>query len=356
MSGVSKIQIAESPETLQKRMKQQKTVLNFAKVQALYLLKIQMVDTVRALAVIVGKNEATVHRWLRLYREEGLEALLEEKKSPGRPPKIDKETKEKIQQELSDPEGFSSYKEIQLWLRAVHGIFINYKTLYHTLRREWQTKMKVPRPTNCRQEAGAIEKFREKLPQRLQNLKYELSQWLGKYEKIRYWCGDESRFGLQTIPGKKITMKGIKPWGYEQWKFKYFYVYGLVEPLTGDSFFYELSHLDTLCWEIFLWKFAQQYPNDLHILQVDRAPSHTCGELQLPENVILLFQPSYCPQVNPIERLWEFIKSFLKWENFIDLDSLRKRVKEILDRLSQEIISSLTGWDFILNALSIAKF
>jgi hypothetical protein len=38
------------------------------------------------------------------------------------------------------------------------------------------------------------------------------------------------------------------------------------------------------------------------------------------------------------------------------LDSLRKRVKEILDRLSQEIIFSLTGWDFILNALSLAKF
>jgi hypothetical protein len=40
MSGVSKIQIAESPETLQKRMKQQKTILNFAKVHALYILTI----------------------------------------------------------------------------------------------------------------------------------------------------------------------------------------------------------------------------------------------------------------------------------------------------------------------------
>ncbi len=82
--------------------------------------------------------------------------------------------------------------------------------------------MKVPRPTNCRQEAGAIEKFREELPQRLQNLKHELIQWLRKYQRIRYWCGDESRFGLQTVTGRKITMKGIKPCGYEQWKFKYF--------------------------------------------------------------------------------------------------------------------------------------
>ncbi|WP_071516753.1 helix-turn-helix domain-containing protein [Geitlerinema sp. PCC 9228] len=133
MSGVPKIEITESSETLQKLMKQQKTVLNFVKVQALYLLQSQVVDTVRTLAVIVGRNEATVHRWLRLYREGGLEALLEEKKPSGRPPKIDAETKKKIREEIRYPERFSSYKEIQLWLKEVHGIDLNYKTLYHIL-------------------------------------------------------------------------------------------------------------------------------------------------------------------------------------------------------------------------------
>ena len=58
MSGVPKIAIAESIETLKSLMKQQKSALNYAKVQALYLLKINAVETVRYLAVIMGRSES----------------------------------------------------------------------------------------------------------------------------------------------------------------------------------------------------------------------------------------------------------------------------------------------------------
>lgn len=68
MSGVSKIAIVESVEMLKSLMKQQKTALNYAKVQALYLLKIRAAETVRYLAVIMGRSESTVHHWLQLYR------------------------------------------------------------------------------------------------------------------------------------------------------------------------------------------------------------------------------------------------------------------------------------------------
>lgn len=59
-------------------MKQQKSPLNYAKVQALYLLKINAIETVRYLAVIMGRSELTVHYWLQLYRTGGLSLLLDE--------------------------------------------------------------------------------------------------------------------------------------------------------------------------------------------------------------------------------------------------------------------------------------
>jgi len=34
--------------------------------------------------------------------------------------------------------------------------------------------------------------------------------------------------------------------------------------------------------------------------------------LSIPENIVLLFQPSYSPEVNPIERLWLELKKQLK--------------------------------------------
>jgi hypothetical protein len=41
---------------------------------------------------------------------------IEEPPKTGRPKKIDIETVAQIQQELSDSQGFVSYREIQLWL------------------------------------------------------------------------------------------------------------------------------------------------------------------------------------------------------------------------------------------------
>jgi hypothetical protein len=59
---------------------------------------------------------------------------------------------------------------------------------------------------------------------------YDLFNSSEKYLTFRYWCGDESRFGCQTIEGRKLTMKGVKPHDDKQWKLDYYYLYGLVEP------------------------------------------------------------------------------------------------------------------------------
>lgn len=180
------------------------------------------------------------------------------------------------------------------------------------------------------------------------------SSFLARWESIRYWCEDESRMGLHTIKRRKLTGKGIKPKGIVQWDFVYLWLYGVVEPLTGESFLYEFSHLDTICFEKFLELFAQKYPKDLHIIQLDNGGFHNSLNLNIPENVILLFQPAYSPEVNPIERLWEYIKEQLKWKTFDNLENLREAVEKSLGKLSKEIVASLTGWKFILDALFVA--
>ncbi|NMQ21137.1 hypothetical protein E4P82_19220 [Candidatus Competibacter phosphatis] len=35
---------------------------------------------------------------------------------------------------------------------------------------------------------------------------------------------------------------------------------------------------------------------------------HKAKQLEIPENVVLLFQPTYSPDVNPIERVWQYLK------------------------------------------------
>ncbi len=52
---------------------------------------------------------------------------------------------------------------------------------------------------------------------------------------MRYCCGDESRIGLITLKAKKLTAKGVQPVGTQQWCFDYLWLYGLIEPSSGDS-------------------------------------------------------------------------------------------------------------------------
>ena len=169
---------------------------------------------------------------------------------------------------------------------------------------------------------------------------------------IRYFAQDESRFGLHTIIGRLITAYGVKPIGQWQWLFKAFWLYGAVEPATGESFFWQFSHVDTACYQRFLNEFSATYPESLNILQVDNGRFHKGKDLIVPENILLLFQPPYCPELNPIERLWEHLKADLKWADFKTLAQLQTKVDQLLAELTPESVASITGYSFILDALS----
>ncbi len=169
-----------------------------------------------------------------------------------------------------------------------------------------------------------------------------------------YWCQDESRLGLKTELGRLITAVGVKPIQAVQWPREAFWLYGIVAPLSGDSFFYEFSHLDGVCFEQFLKLVSAAFPNQLNVIQLDQASAHTTDQIEIPENIVLLFQPSHSPELNPIERVWQDIKADLKGEVFDNLDALRAALREVLGYLTPDWLASLSGYDYILSALSVA--
>ncbi|HIK10946.1 MAG TPA: transposase [Oscillatoriaceae cyanobacterium M33_DOE_052] len=69
------------------------------------------------------------------------------------------------------------------------------------------------------------------------------------------------------------------------------------------------------------------------MIQLDNSPAHTSKKLQLPDNIILLFQPPHSPETNPIELLWKYLKSFLRWATFDDLNSRKNRVASLVKSL-----------------------
>jgi transposase len=279
--------------------------------------------------------------------------LLMKQQKTGRPKKLEIETVAKLQKELSDPIGFNSYQEVLLWLFSCEDIEVSYATIHRVVRYELQSKLKVPRPRHEKQQPGVIEVFKNHFPERIKGLIKDIRGKKPDNRNIVYWFQDETRLGFRTESGKKITLKGVKPEQILQWHYKYYYIYGLVEPVGGKSFFYEFSHFNSDCLGIFLERFAQEYSNEIHIIQLDNASCHTTKKLTIPENIVLLFQPPYCPELNPIERVWSYIKQQLKNLLFNNLDDVKLKVANILNSLSEDIVHSLTGWQYILDALCL---
>jgi transposase len=161
MSGIVKIDIVESVEVLRNLLAAQKTAFGKERVQALYLLKTKQVETVQHLAGILGRNRVTVQRWLRSYRSGGLSQLLFEHKSQGRPMVISCQAIASLKEELKDPEGFSSYKEVQLWLLAVLGVEANYHVVHRLVRYKLSAKLKSSRPRSSEQNSEELNNFKK---------------------------------------------------------------------------------------------------------------------------------------------------------------------------------------------------
>jgi len=92
MSGVVLIEIRETEEELKALLGKEKDAQRQNKLQVLYWLKTQTVETVLSAAVRLGKHPTTIQRWLSSYREGGIEKLLFQKPRSGRPRIMNPET------------------------------------------------------------------------------------------------------------------------------------------------------------------------------------------------------------------------------------------------------------------------
>lgn len=161
MSGILKIDITDSEDTLKSLLHQHASARLKERLQALYWLKSGQVTTRLELASLLGRGESTIYRWLKLYKAGGLSALLDLKPSPGKPAMIRGSALKKLKARLSDPSGFESYGAIAQWLRDKCGLQVPYKTVHQTVHYRLKAKLKVPRPRS-RQTDDAEQKHYKK--------------------------------------------------------------------------------------------------------------------------------------------------------------------------------------------------
>ena len=87
-------------------------------------------------------------------------------------------------------------------------------------------------------------------------------------------------------------------------------------------------------------------------MPLDNGAFHKAKKLVIPDNIMLLFIPPYSPELNPIERLWQDIKDEISCSLYETLDELKEAVAEVLRKYSHQDIASLTGYQYIVDAVN----
>ena len=214
-----------------------------------------------------------------------------------------------------------------------------------------KAKPKSPRPSHPKKEEE-VTLFKQSLTDTIKGL---ISQAKEKgFEQVRLWSQDESRCGLLPIIRHRITARGVQPILKTNFACESFYLFGAVEPLSGENFVLELPHLNSANFQIFVDHFSEQDSASFHLLLADNAAFHKAQSLKIPDNVGLLFLPAYSPELNPIERFWRDLKDWLSKHHPKSLNELSELIISRLKDYTTTAIQSLTAFKYLISSFQSA--
>jgi len=120
--------------------------------------------------------------------------------------------------------------------------------------------------------------------------------------------------------------------------FKNFYLYSAVMPENGKNFTLLMPSVNSNCLNVFLAELSEEIKEDF-ILIMDGAGWHKSKDLIVPKNIQIVLLPPYCPELNPVERLWKYIKNHtIKNRVFKTLENLEDEVCEFIKNLTEEVV------------------
>jgi transposase len=164
---------------------------------------------------------------------------------------------------------------------------------------------------------------------------------------------DEARLGQQGTLTRVWARTGSRPSIVKQTEYDWLYIWAAVEPASGASVAMITPTINTDLMNQFLAGLSGTLAADEHaILTLDNAGWHVARALKVPKNISLLFLPAYSPELNPVERLWAWLRSHqLSNRLYADYPHLLDAATQAWDRLDAATIKSVCACSWIERAI-----
>jgi len=133
----------------------------------------------------------------------------------------------------------------------------------------------------------------------------------------------------------------------------------VIEPGTDNAFALILPDANAAGMQAFLDAFAEAIADDEHVaLVLDGAGWHSVKALRVPSNITLVPLPPYSPELNPVERVWLYLKErFLSMRLLNDYKAIVTATSRAWKRLCRQSgrLASLTSYPWIMRAYGQVK-
>lgn len=177
----------------------------------------------------------------------------------------------------------------------------------------------------------------------------KLPELLKEHPDAHVFFFDEGRFGFQPVTGRRWARKGERPVVVVRPGYQNFYVYSAVSPLTGEGISLFLPWVNTEMMSMFLDHLSKVLGERRGILIMDQAGWHVSEKVHVPDNIKIVFLPPYSPELNPVERLWQWLKRHsLRNRCHQDLEAIMDAVQACLQAATPSFIKSLCRCGYLL--------
>jgi len=127
-------------------------------------------------------------------------------------------------------------------------------------------------------------------------------------------------------------------------------MYSAVSPATGEDVSLFLPWANTAMMNVFLETMQETLNGRDCLLVLDQAGWHSSQGLLVPKNIELVYLPPYSPELNPVERLWQWLKRHSLRNRFhINLESVMDAVQACFQQTTRHFLMSLCRCRYLLH-------
>jgi transposase len=196
-------------------------------------------------------------------------------------------------------------RQIKQEYEKIVGHKVHETTIYRLLdRHKWRKVM--PRRKHPKANKQKQKDFEDNFPKMVK--KAEKTKAPNDDRPTLIMAQDEGRFGRISAIQRAWAPEHVRPLVPSQIVREYVYAYAAVAPELGKMSFLVLPYSNTEMMNIFLKQISEDFFSYFVVMQVDQASWHLSKDLVIPENIRLIPQPPYSPELNPVEHIWEELR------------------------------------------------